>query len=99
MLKAAAGGGGKGMREVICAEDLPEAFRRAHSEAVNAFGNGDIYMEKRVVKPRHVEVQVMADTTAMSFMYSNETARFSVVIKRWLKRRHAQSFDLKLEML
>lgn len=62
MLKAAAGGGGKGMREVTCAADLPEAFRRAHSEAVNAFGNGDIYMEKRVVKPRHVEVQVMADT-------------------------------------
>jgi len=61
MLKAAAGGGGKGMREVTCAEELPEAFHRAHSEAVNAFGNGDIYMEKRVVKPRHVEVQVMAD--------------------------------------
>ena len=61
MLKAAAGGGGKGMREVTCADELPEAFHRAHSEAVNAFGNGDIYMEKRVVKPRHVEVQVMAD--------------------------------------
>lgn len=61
MLKAAAGGGGKGMREVTCAEELPEAFHRAHSEAVNAFGNGNIYMEKRVVKPRHVEVQVMAD--------------------------------------
>lgn len=62
MLKAAAGGGGKGMREVTVAEELPEAFKRAHSEAVNAFGNGDIYMEKRVVRPRHVEVQVMADT-------------------------------------
>ncbi len=62
MLKAAAGGGGKGMREVSSPDELEEAFKRAYSEAVNAFGNGDIYMEKRVVKPRHVEVQIMADT-------------------------------------
>ena len=61
MLKAAAGGGGKGMREVTRKEDLAEAFVRAQSEAINAFGNGDIYMEKRVVCPRHVEVQIMAD--------------------------------------
>ena len=62
MLKAAAGGGGKGMREVSQPSELEEAFNRAQSEAISAFGNGDIYMEKRVVKPRHVEVQVMADT-------------------------------------
>ena len=62
MLKAAAGGGGKGMREVAHPDELEEAFNRAQSEAISAFGDGDIYMEKRVVKPRHVEVQVMADT-------------------------------------
>ena len=61
MLKAAAGGGGKGMREVTSPDDLAEMFARAQSEAIQAFGNGDIYMEKRVIRPRHVEVQVMAD--------------------------------------
>jgi acetyl-CoA carboxylase biotin carboxylase subunit len=61
MLKAAAGGGGKGMREVNFKEDLAELFQRAQSEAINAFGNGDIYMEKRVINPRHVEIQIMAD--------------------------------------
>ena len=61
MLKAAAGGGGKGMREVNRKEELGEAFLRAKSEAINAFGNGDIYMEKRVIRPRHVEIQIMAD--------------------------------------
>lgn len=61
MLKAAAGGGGKGMREVNRKEDLEELFIRAQSEAINAFGNGAIYMEKRIINPRHVEIQIMAD--------------------------------------
>jgi acetyl-CoA carboxylase, biotin carboxylase subunit len=62
MLKAAAGGGGKGMREVTKPEEMAEAFQRSKSEAINAFGNGDIYLEKRIICPRHVEVQVMADS-------------------------------------
>ena len=61
MLKAAAGGGGKGMREVHNSDDLPEAFERARSEALASFGDGDVYIEKRIIRPRHVEVQVLAD--------------------------------------
>ena len=61
MLKAAAGGGGKGMREVHTANELPEAFERARSEALASFGDGDVYIEKQIIRPRHVEVQVLAD--------------------------------------
>ncbi|MFN8624823.1 MAG: acetyl-CoA carboxylase biotin carboxylase subunit [Candidatus Binatia bacterium] len=61
MLKAAAGGGGKGMRLVHQAEELHSALRAARSEAKSSFGDDRMYVEKYVTKPRHVEVQVMAD--------------------------------------
>jgi acetyl-CoA carboxylase, biotin carboxylase subunit len=61
MLKAAAGGGGKGMREVNSTDELAEAYERSRSEAIASFGNGDIYIEKRIIEPRHVEVQILAD--------------------------------------
>ena len=62
MLKAAAGGGGKGMRLVSDPSQIAAAFRDASSEAVKAFGDGSIYLERAVVRPRHIEVQVLADT-------------------------------------
>jgi acetyl-CoA carboxylase biotin carboxylase subunit len=61
MLKAAAGGGGKGMRAVARAEDLPAAYTAASSEAERSFGSGEVYLEKLIERPRHVEIQVMAD--------------------------------------
>jgi acetyl-CoA carboxylase, biotin carboxylase subunit len=61
MLKAAAGGGGKGMRAVARPEDLPEAFVAAQSEAERAFGSGEVYLEKLIERPRHIEIQVLAD--------------------------------------
>ena len=61
LVKAAAGGGGKGMRVVERAEDFSTAFERATSEAVNAFGDGRVYVEKYLVGPRHIEIQVLAD--------------------------------------
>jgi acetyl-CoA carboxylase biotin carboxylase subunit len=61
MLKAAAGGGGKGMRLVQTADEMPSALRGARSEAKSSFGDDRMYVEKFVTKPRHVEVQVMAD--------------------------------------
>jgi acetyl-CoA carboxylase, biotin carboxylase subunit len=61
MLKAAAGGGGKGMRRVDGPEDLASAFRAARSEALSSFSSEDVYVEKLVVRPRHVEVQVLGD--------------------------------------
>jgi acetyl-CoA carboxylase biotin carboxylase subunit len=61
MLKAAAGGGGKGLRLVESAEELPSALARARSEAKGAFGDDRVYLEKAIVRPRHVEIQVLAD--------------------------------------
>jgi acetyl-CoA carboxylase biotin carboxylase subunit len=62
MLKAAAGGGGKGMRAVARAEDLASAFVAASSEAERSFGSGEVYLEKLIERPRHIEIQLMADT-------------------------------------
>ena len=61
IMKASAGGGGRGMRIVRTEEELPGLFRAAQSEAAGAFGNGDLYMEKYVENPRHIEFQVLAD--------------------------------------
>ena len=61
MLKASAGGGGKGIRKVEKAEDLVAAFESASSEAKAAFGNGAMYMERVIYPARHIEVQILAD--------------------------------------
>jgi acetyl-CoA carboxylase, biotin carboxylase subunit len=61
MLKAAAGGGGKGMRLVSDRQELPSALEQAQSEALRAFGDDSIYLEKAILRPRHIEVQVLAD--------------------------------------
>ena len=61
MVKAAAGGGGRGMRLVDSAGALPDALAAARSEAESAFGSGSLILEKAVVRPRHVEIQVFAD--------------------------------------
>ena len=62
LIKASAGGGGKGMRVVEKAEDFISQMDRAISEATNAFGDGSVFIEKYVTKPRHIEIQVMADS-------------------------------------
>ncbi len=61
MLKASAGGGGKGLRSVQSEDELESALRNTRSEALSAFGDAAIYIEKFVDRPRHVEIQVMAD--------------------------------------
>jgi len=61
IVKAAAGGGGKGMRVVHCQEDFLRALNLARAEADAAFGNGEVYIEKFIDKPRHVEIQIAAD--------------------------------------
>ncbi len=62
LLKAVAGGGGKGMRVVATEEELPKAFSAAQREALGAFGDGGIYLERYLSRPRHVEIQVLGDT-------------------------------------
>jgi acetyl-CoA carboxylase biotin carboxylase subunit len=61
MLKASAGGGGKGMRLVSTKEELQSAFETAQSEAAAAFGNSEVYLEKAIERPRHIEIQIFAD--------------------------------------
>ena len=62
LAKASAGGGGKGMRLVRSEDEIAEAVKRASSEAITAFGDGTVYLERFVEQPRHVEIQVLADT-------------------------------------
>ncbi len=61
MIKAVAGGGGKGMRLVAAADELASALRAARSEALSAFGDGAVYFERRIPRPRHIEVQLLGD--------------------------------------
>ncbi|MBV9611636.1 MAG: acetyl-CoA carboxylase biotin carboxylase subunit, partial [Acidobacteriaceae bacterium] len=61
LLKAAAGGGGKGMRRVDSESELEAAMRSASSEAERAFGSGEVYLEKLIERPRHIEVQILGD--------------------------------------
>ncbi len=61
ILKAAAGGGGRGMKIVRDPKAIAQAFATASAEAVNAFSNGDMYLERYVEKPRHIEIQIVAD--------------------------------------
>ena len=63
MLKAAAGGGGRGMRLVCAPEDLPGALESAAGEALKAFGDASVYLEKFIERPRHVEIQILADAS------------------------------------
>jgi acetyl-CoA carboxylase, biotin carboxylase subunit len=61
IVKASAGGGGRGMRVIREQDELPNLFNAAQTEAANAFGNGDLYMEKFIEQPRHIEFQIMGD--------------------------------------
>lgn len=62
MIKAALGGGGRGMRLVNSKEELQSAYERAKSEAKAAFGSDEVYVEKAIIKPKHIEVQIIGDT-------------------------------------
>src|SRR5919205_3598030 len=62
IIKAAAGGGGKGMRVARDPDDFARSFQLARSEALGAFGNGDVYVERYLSRPRHIEFQILGDT-------------------------------------
>ena len=76
------------MRVVEKEDDFESQMNRAISEAVNAFGDGSVFIEKYVASPRHIEIQIMADTHGNVFIYLNANVVFNVVIKKWLKKHH-----------
>ena len=61
MIKASAGGGGKGMRIAFTEKDIPDAFTSSINEAKSSFGDDRIFIEKFITKPRHIEIQILAD--------------------------------------
>ena len=85
MVKASAGGGGKGMRVVASADELPDGMRAAMTEAKNAFGDDRVFIEKFVVSPRHIEIQVLADTHG-NIIYLGER-------ECSVQRRHQKAFE------
>ena len=85
MLKAAAGGGGKGMRVVTRGAELEDTFNMASSEAVRSFGDGRMFVEKFIVNPRHIEVQVLADTHGNVIALGERECS--------LQRRHQKVFE------
>ena len=68
MVKAIAGGGGRGMRPVHAAAELPAAFERCRAEALSAFGNGDLYVERLFPRARHIEIQVLGDGRSVAHL-------------------------------
>src|SRR3546814_16076659 len=72
MVKAGAGGGGRGRRPVVAAGGLEDAFTRCRSEATTAFGSGDLYVEQLIRHARHVEVQVIGDGARVAHLWERD---------------------------
>eukprot|EP00050_Salpingoeca_kvevrii_P006209 m.288038 g.288038 ORF g.288038 m.288038 type:complete len:1180 (-) comp11885_c0_seq1:18-3557(-) len=85
IIKAAHGGGGKGMRIVRNAGELEENFSRATSEAAAAFGNGEVFIERYIEKPRHIEVQVIGDGSDVVHLYERDCS---------VQRRHQKVVEV-----
>ncbi len=85
LLKALAGGGGRGMRLVTDPTQLPDAFERCSSEARAAFGNGELYIERLIPRARHIEVQIAGDGQQVSHLWERECS---------LQRRHQKVIEV-----
>ena len=90
IIKAAMGGGGKGMRVVQDASELEESFGRATSEALNAFGDGTVFIERFVESPRHIEIQILGDGKGSAVhLYDRDCS---------IQRRHQKVIELAPSM-
>jgi acetyl/propionyl-CoA carboxylase alpha subunit len=95
MLKAVAGGGGRGMREVHALAELPAAYERCRSEALQAFGNGDLYVEQLFSRARHIEVQIIGDGKEITHLWDRDC---SVQRQRQKLIEMAPAFGLTAEL-
>ena len=91
IVKASAGGGGRGMRVIRSEEELPNLYHGAQSEAAAAFGNGDLYMEKFIERPRHIEFQVLADEHGNVMSLGERECSIQRRHQKLLKRRPPSS--------
>ena len=94
MLKAAAGGGGKGMRLVHALEELKSALEGARSEAERSFGDSEVYIEKAILNPRHIEMQVLADEHGNTVYLGERECSLQRRHQKVSKRRHRPSSTL-----
>lgn len=86
LLKASAGGGGRGIRRCDSAKDLPDAYAAAKAEANACFGNDEMYLEKLVLEPRHIEFQILADRQGHVIHLETGTAPSSAGTRSSLRR-------------
>jgi propionyl-CoA carboxylase alpha chain len=87
MIKASAGGGGKGIRVAESDDDMAEGFAAVKAEALNAFGDDRVFLEKFIVNPRHIEIQVLGDKHGNIVSCSTANARSSAATRRSSRRR------------
>lgn len=96
LLKATAGGGGKGMRRVYTREDMEQALSTAKAEAAAAFGNDSMYMEKLVINPHHVEIQILADKNGNTIYLGERDCSIQRNNQKLLEEAPSPLLDAKL---
>ena len=100
MLKATAGGGGRGMRLVTKEDELSDLYQVAYQEALNGFGNGDLYIEKFIEEPRHIEIQILADKNGNVIQFGERDCSIQRRHQKLIEESPSPAVDdaLRLEM-
>ena len=100
MLKATAGGGGRGMRLVTIEDELSDLYEVAYQEALNGFGNGDLYIEKFIEEPRHIEIQILADKNGNVIQFGERDCSIQRRHQKLIEESPSPAVDdnLRLEM-
>ena len=100
MLKATAGGGGRGMRLVTKEDELSDLYQVAYQEALNGFGNGDLYIEKFIEEPRHIEIQILADKEGNVIQFGERDCSIQRRHQKLIEESPSPAVDdnLRLEM-
>ena len=98
MLKATAGGGGRGMRFVTKKEELNDLYEVAYQEALNGFGNGDLYIEKFIEEPRHIEIQILADKAGSVIQFGERDCSIQRRHQKLIEESPSPAVDDKLRL-